>query len=265
VKDLLRKEQGARNKGGETRNKGQGTRNKKQGTRDKKQETRNKKQETRNKGQETRNKEQGTRNKKQGTRDKKQETRNKEQGTSNKDIPCLLSLVPFLPYLHKKRSMKKILLLLLVMVCLVVGSKAQTSTYILLRHAEKETTGQDPALTPAGEQRAQKLLEVLKEYNPDVIYSSNYLRTRSTVTPLAKKSGKEIQLYNPGKLAEFAAQLLEIKGKTVIVAGHSNTTPALANLLLKEKTYPDLDDSVYNQFWIITVVDGKATAKVVTY
>jgi hypothetical protein len=47
VKDLLRKEQGARNKGGETRNKEQGTRNKKQGTRDKKQATRNRGQATR--------------------------------------------------------------------------------------------------------------------------------------------------------------------------------------------------------------------------
>jgi 2,3-bisphosphoglycerate-dependent phosphoglycerate mutase len=160
--------------------------------------------------------------------------------------------------------MKKIFSLLLLAVCLTVGVKAQTSTYILVRHAEKEA-GQDPALTAAGELRAQKLLEVLKDYSPDVIYSSNYLRTRSTVTPLAKKFGKEIQIYNPGKQAEFAAQLLEQKGKTIVVAGHSNTVPALANLLLQEKTYADLDDSVYNQFWIVTVTNGKATAKVVTY
>jgi 2,3-bisphosphoglycerate-dependent phosphoglycerate mutase len=160
--------------------------------------------------------------------------------------------------------MKKIFTLLLLAVCLTVGVKAQTSTYILVRHAEKEA-GQDPALTPAGELRAQKLLEVLKDYSPDAIYSSNYLRTRSTVTPLAKKFGKEIQFYNPGKQAEFAAQLLAQKGKTIVVAGHSNTVPALANLLLQQTTYADLDDSVYNQFWIVTVTDGKATAKVVTY
>ncbi len=149
---------------------------------------------------------------------------------------------------------------------------AQTTTYILLRHAEKDTSAAgstmmkaDPPLTKEGEARARNLPDLLKAYTPDMIYSTNYIRTKSTVTPLAKKFNKEIQLYDPKNLASFAEMLLQQKGKTIVVAGHSNSTPQLVNLLLKENKYPNLDESIYNQFWIVTVTDGRAEAKVITY
>ncbi len=171
--------------------------------------------------------------------------------------------------------MKKILCIASLLCFLLAGTQttvAQTSTYILLRHAEKDTSAAgstmmkaDPPLAKEGELRAQKLPEVLKAYSPDMIYSTNYNRTRSTVTPLAKKFTKEIQLYEPKNLATLAETLLQQKGKTIVVAGHSNTTPQLVNLLLKENKYPNLDESVYNQLWIVTVTDGKAEAKLVIY
>lgn len=164
--------------------------------------------------------------------------------------------------------MKRISYFFIAVICSLITIStvhAQTTTYILVRHAEKDTMRNDPPLTAAGQLRAQKLVEVLKNYSPDIIYSTNYTRTKSTVTPLAQKYGKEIQLYDPRKLDAFATELLNQQGKTIVVAGHSNTSPALANLLIKEKTYADLDESIYNQFWIVTVVDGKATAKTITY
>jgi 2,3-bisphosphoglycerate-dependent phosphoglycerate mutase len=171
--------------------------------------------------------------------------------------------------------MKKIISVIVIsLVCAVAmnSSYGQTSTYILLRHAEKDTsiTGStamkaDPPLSKEGEQRAQRLPEVLKAYQPDAVYSTNYARTKATVTPVSKKFGKEIQLYDPKNLAAFAEQLLQEKGKTIIVAGHSNTTPALVNLLIKENKYPAIDDSVYDQLWIVTITDGKASAKVLKY
>ena len=167
--------------------------------------------------------------------------------------------------------MKKIQFLLLLMLMSTAGI-SQTSIYILLRHAEKDTSTAgssmmkaDPPLTKEGEQRAQKLLEVLKAYTPDTIYSTNFIRTKNTVAPFSKKFNKEVQLYDPKLLTAFSEQLLLIKGKTIIIAGHSNTTPALVNMLLKENKYPSLDDSVYNQLWIVTVNEGKADAKVVKY
>ncbi len=169
--------------------------------------------------------------------------------------------------------MKKILLVTILLAgALVSNNNLSAQTIILLRHAEKDTSTAgstsmqaNPPLSKEGEQRAQRLLEVLKDYIPDAIYSTNYTRTKSTVTPLSKKFNKEIQIYNPREMAAFADQLLQMQGKTVIVAGHSNTTPGLVNLLIKEKKYADLDDAVYNQLWVVTVKDGKAEARVMTY
>ncbi len=150
--------------------------------------------------------------------------------------------------------------------------KAQTTTIILLRHAEKDTTQPnatmmtaDPPLTKAGKARAESLVTVLKAYKPDIIYSTNYTRTRSTIMPLAKKYGKEIVIYNPTDLIKFAEELRLQKGKMIVVAGHSNTTPALVNALLKQTKYASLPDSVYNKFWIVTLTDTGFTDKVVIY
>lgn len=149
---------------------------------------------------------------------------------------------------------------------------AQTTTFILLRHAEKDTSQAgstmmkaDPSLSKAGEVRAESLLEVLKQYKPDMIYSTNYIRTKATATPLAKKFNKEIQIYDPKNIAAFSEQIMQETGKTVVVVGHSNTTPALVNLLIKESKYPNLDESIYNQLWIVTIENGKSNAKIIAY
>jgi 2,3-bisphosphoglycerate-dependent phosphoglycerate mutase len=158
----------------------------------------------------------------------------------------------------------------LLMSCLF--AQAQTTTIILLRHAEKDTSAAgstmmraNPALSKEGEARAARLPEVLKAYKPDLIYSTDYTRTKATVAPLANKFGKEIQLYDPRNLADLADKLRGMDGKTVIVVGHSNTTPFLANILIRDEKYQNMDESVYNQYWVITIKDGKAEAKQLTY
>lgn len=166
----------------------------------------------------------------------------------------------------------KFLVLILAGMFTVLLAGAQTTTYILLRHAEKDTTAQgstmmqaDPPLSQAGLARAARIPEVLKGYTPDAIWSTNYNRTKSTVGPLAKLFGKEIQVYDPRNLKAFAETLLKEQDKTIVVAGHSNSTPTLVNLLIGENKYANLDESVYNQLWIVTIKDGKASARIVQY
>ncbi len=151
-------------------------------------------------------------------------------------------------------------------------SFSQTSTFILIRHAEKDTSAAgstmmtaDPPLSQQGFARAQNLPDQLKAFTPTAIYSTNYTRTKTTVMPLATKFHLETRLYDPKKLEDFAKDLLQMKNATVVIAGHSNTTPQLANLLIGEKKYSNLPDDVYNQYWIVTVTDGKAEAKIITY
>lgn len=146
-------------------------------------------------------------------------------------------------------------------------------TIILLRHAEKDLSdgaeNPDPVLSAEGKQRAERLVKTIKKYKPRAIYSSNYQRTRATVTPLAEKTIRgyrlQIQLYDHRKLDEFVNRLLASNAKTIVVAGHNTTTPALANLLVKQNKYKALDESEYNKIWIIEIKKGKVKAKVIEY
>ncbi len=161
----------------------------------------------------------------------------------------------------------------LAIACLfTVVLSAQQTTYILLRHAEKDTTtagsttmNADPPLSKAGEVRALKLLAVLKKYTPNTIYSTNFIRTRNTVTPLANQHKLNLTLYNHKELKAFADMLLLEKDKTIVVAGHSNTTPSLVNLLIKQNEYKALDESVYNKIYIVTITPQKTEVEVVEY
>lgn len=162
--------------------------------------------------------------------------------------------------------MKKIAALLVLFSFLSIISVAQArTTIILLRHAEKEAGGIDPSLSPAGLERSYKLQKALKDYHPDLFYSTDYKRTRESILPWANAVDKQIELYDPSDLAAFAAKLKALAGKTVVVVGHSNTTPQLANLLLGQEKYATLDDAVFNKIWIVTLEGQTANDKIIEY
>lgn len=144
---------------------------------------------------------------------------------------------------------------------------------ILVRHAEKDVSPNavkaDPDLTSEGYLRAQKFYETIKKYNPQRIYSTNYRRTRFTVSPLADnilpKYRLMVEAYNPSEPEAFVQTLLNQTTKCIVVAGHSNTVPQLANLLLKQTKYKDLPDSEYGKIFIIKIDGKKIEETVIDY
>ncbi|MGW8123193.1 SixA phosphatase family protein [Roseivirga echinicomitans] len=166
--------------------------------------------------------------------------------------------------------MKKLLFVALFSFCFL-GCFAQVNTevttFILVRHAEKATDDpRDPSLSEEGQLRAEKLHMLLSSAEVGAIYSSPYKRTRNTVTPLATELGIDIQEYNPSKNSFADDVLKNYKGKTVLVSGHSNTVPGLANYLLGEKKFEQLDESVYGKIFIVTLSEiGKGTVVVLNY
>ena len=97
----------------------------------------------------------------------------------------------------------------------------KTTTYYFIRHAEKDTSdpqNKDPHLTEAGLQRAQKWTEVFKEVEFDLIFSSDFSRTRKTAQIIADSQEKNVEMYDPRNLndAEFQKKS---QGKTVLVVG----------------------------------------------
>jgi broad specificity phosphatase PhoE len=143
-------------------------------------------------------------------------------------------------------------------------------TIILLRHAEKDASigadKTDPDLSPEGKLRAERLVKVIKKYKPGAVYSSNFKRTKLTGTPVAEKRKLQIQTYDHKNLDALLSQLMTSKVKRVVVVGHNTTTPALANLLIKQDKYKPLDESQYNKIWIIKIKKGKILEeKVIEY
>lgn len=120
------------------------------------------------------------------------------------------------------------------------------ATYLLVRHAEKDTrVARDPPLTAAGTARAQRLAERLRDTRLDAIYSSPTRRTRQTAQPVADRHRLAIVEYNPVDAAAFADRLrAEHPRGTVLVVGHSDTLPPLARALCG-CTVADMDERIY--------------------
>lgn len=125
----------------------------------------------------------------------------------------------------------------------------------------------DPPLSSKGQERAQSLIRKFRKYKISKIYSTNYNRTKSTVLPFANSIGLSIKNYDPRNLKAFADELIKIENqsKTILIVGHSNTSPKLVNLLLGKDIYKDLDESVYNQYWVVKINGQRRYAKVVFY
>lgn len=133
-------------------------------------------------------------------------------------------------------------------------TSCHTTTYFIVRHAEKETSGTmttDVPLSAQGQKRAQALDDSLRNVAITGVYSTNYLRTRSTVQPVADQRGLTIQTYQPGDTA-FADRLRQLRKGKVLIAGHSNTVDDLVNRLAGARYVPgDLPDSQYGDLFVV--------------
>lgn len=140
------------------------------------------------------------------------------------------------------------------------------STAILLiavRHAEKATEGDDPVLTPAGQARAARLAEILKDCPLNGVYTTQFVRTMKTAQPVASTQQKAIMIYDH-KDPEFVPRLLQKQqGKRLLIVGHSNSIPALVNQVLGEQRFEEIDEQDYGNIFIIGVSNKGQSVKVI--
>jgi len=135
----------------------------------------------------------------------------------------------------------------------------------LVRHAEKTKDKDDPALTIAGQKRAQILADMLQDAGITHIHSSDYRRTRDTAAPLAQRLDIPVQIYDPRALIPFAEILMTQGGKHLVV-GHSNTTPQLTWLLGGEGGTPIIEATEYDRLYIVTALpDGETTTSLLRF
>ena len=127
------------------------------------------------------------------------------------------------------------------------------TTFYLVRHAEKDY-GDDPVLTKQGEERAERLKEILKNVDLAAVYSTDTKRTQSTARPTAEDHDLKIVSYRPTLLRELSEKLRSLyRGKVVLIVGHSNTTPAMTNYLTDSNEHPRFSELDYTNLYVVTL------------
>lgn len=168
--------------------------------------------------------------------------------------------------------MKKPILLLLLL-ALVIGCKqektkeatkpiqdTELTTYYLIRHAEKDRsdpTNEDPDLTPRGLERAKSWGAFFDSIPIQQVYSTNYKRTQETARYTALRHNLMVEMYDPNDLYSEDFQTLTY-GQTVLIVGHSNTTPKFVNAITGKNTYFDMADNDNSTMWKVRVQNGQA-------
>ena len=180
---------------------------------------------------------------------------------------------------NRRRPIRSILLTILLALSLLAVSGLATprsaiseleegavTTIFLVRHAEKVPDGSaDPALTPAGRERARALADLLEDAGITAIHSTDYIRTRETVAPLAERLELPITVYDPRNLAVKAALLKDLPGRH-LVSGHSNTTPELVRHLGGDPGPPFVEQGENDRLYILTLLpNGEVETLVLRY
>jgi len=135
------------------------------------------------------------------------------------------------------------------------------TTVILVRHAEKkiEPNNPDPDLSAEGLERAQEIARMFGEAGVNAIYATQFKRTQQTVKPLTDRTGVPISLLDANQTDELVKCIqTELRGKTVFIAGHNNTVPAIVSTLSGD-TYPVIPESEFDNVFVVTIYRfGKA-------
>ncbi len=136
------------------------------------------------------------------------------------------------------------------------------ATVVLVRHAEAGGThGGDPELTDVGARRAAALARLLGSSRVTQLYATEFRRTQQTLAPLAERTGLRPTIVPGRDLAPQLRALRELPaGSVAVVAGHSNTVPALVRGLGGEPSGTRatehgemLPDDAYERLFIVVL------------
>ena len=129
-----------------------------------------------------------------------------------------------------------------------------TTIFIIVRHAEKDTSGGTQAdLNTIGRGRAQALAKILQKVKIDGVYSTDRPRTRNTATPLAADKKLSVEIYDAKTQKELLEKLAVQTGKHFLVVGHSNTVPQIVNILRGSDEEKEFSESDYSRLYIVSV------------
>jgi phosphohistidine phosphatase SixA len=131
------------------------------------------------------------------------------------------------------------------------------TTVVVVRHAEKGA-GEDPDLDEVGKARSDRLQRMLASLPVSAVFASEFRRTQATVKALCDTRKLSIEVVPAAKTKELAARVRQDHlGETVVVAGHSNTVPALLKALGVTETVVMAEED-YDWLYVVTIGIGGA-------
>jgi len=160
--------------------------------------------------------------------------------------------------------MKKLFVVLLLTFLFNNLISAQTTTVWIVRHAEKDKSNpqdNNPNLSDEGRVRAGDLAKYLKKEKFDVAFATPTKRTHQTLDSLVIPrviDYKDIKSLVDSIKTNYA-------GKTVMVAGHSNTVLEIIEALGGKRPKEELTDDDYDYIFELSVKEDKARVKMDQY
>jgi phosphohistidine phosphatase SixA len=130
-------------------------------------------------------------------------------------------------------------------------------TIILVRHAEKANDGtEDPPLLPEGELRAEKLAFILKDIPISRVYTTKYQRCSMTIQTVSISKSVQPTQFTVDDLYAFSQEIIKLKDQYILICGHSNTNPALINLLIGEERFEEIPSTEYDGMYWVQIGEG---------
>ncbi len=139
---------------------------------------------------------------------------------------------------------------------ITISTACSTTTVYIVRHGEKVNETDTTDLNPAGYARAAALADTLVNRGIDSIFTTPYHRTRQTAQPLAKRIGVQLTEY-PAKPTEVIVnRVSRIRGKTVLVVGHSNTILEIARGLGAKPAMAKIESGDFDNLFRLRIHRG---------
>lgn len=161
--------------------------------------------------------------------------------------------------------MKRILFVFLILMA-GQGLQAQETTRIwIVRHGEKDLTDpkeKDLELSVEGKERAETLVKYLKGKKIDALFSTDYKRTRETLTPLASQRNLGLKFYNSKDNKTLVDTVLNYyKGKNVVICSHSNRIPGIIAAFGARSPLKEITEQEYSHIFLLEIKGGHVKLK----
>ncbi|GAB3807221.1 phosphoglycerate mutase family protein [Spirosoma humi] len=144
----------------------------------------------------------------------------------------------------------------LLIFLIVVSTACSTTTVYIVRHAEKLNETDTTDLTPAGYERATALAKTLGNRGIDSIFSTPYYRTRQTAQALATRIGVPVTDYPAKPIEAIVNRVKQIRHKTVLVVGHSNTILEIARGLGAKPSMAKIESGDFDNLFRLRIHQG---------